>query len=289
MIDSKPSESAFRFLLFGATTLALSVVGLGGYVRLKGAGLGCPDWPGCYGHILVPEFAADTGRAWIEMGHRYAAGCLGVSIFLLAALAWRRRPTGSARRGVLTWLSGFVAFQALLGMWTVTQLLEPLIVTAHLLGGMLIWALLIALCHRECGTVTVGPLGWPGGVALAALLVQIALGGGVSSHYAGLACPDFPACSSSGLPETAAQAIHFAHRLWALIALVAVGGHALRCIRQPGQRPFGFAIAILLTAQLASGIASVLLTIPLPLALAHNVGAALLLAAVTASVAGLRE
>jgi heme A synthase len=135
-----------------AVVLALAVVILGAYTRLSDAGLGCPDWPGCYGHLTVPSHPeavaqaneayghrpVDAGKAWKEMVHRYAAGLLGVLVLGLAVRAWRQ----GADRLLVTATLVLVLFQAALGMWTVTLLLKPVIVMAHLLGGFTVLSLL---------------------------------------------------------------------------------------------------------------------------------------------------
>lgn len=302
-----------RTLLVLATLVAFCVVGLGAYVRLSDAGLGCPDWPGCYGHLVgVPDEAAEqvraeqafpgkpvhTGKAWKEMIHRYLAGTLGLLVFAITALAWRQ---GIARRPT-TALAGVVIFQALLGMWTVTLLLKPVVVTAHLLGGMTTLALLVWLAQPPARTPQPGPRGFAA-AALVVVMVQIALGGWVSSNYAALACQDFPTCQGQWLPAmdfdhaftlrrelgqaadgtllpfAALTAIHWTHRLGALVVAVAVGGLALTLASRPAWRRWGLALAGLLALQVGLGIANVLLSLPLPLAVAHNLGAALLLAA----------
>jgi cytochrome c oxidase assembly protein subunit 15 len=317
-----PKLERRRSLQLLAAGLALVVIGLGAFVRLSDAGLGCPDWPGCYGHWLgVPVSDAETaaaaaaypgkpvdpGRAWKEMVHRYAAGTLGLLILGFLVDGWRR-----ARRDGVPWLesalAGVVVCQALLGMWTVTQLLKPLIVTVHLLGGMLTLSLLLALVLRR-GDATAAPalpaaprLRRAGTLALLALFFQIALGGWVSSNYAALACQGFPACNGDWWPaadwtagfeiwrelgQTAAGgelpadgliAIHWAHRLGALCVLGFVGLFAWR-LRQAGRPGAATLLAALLALQLGLGIANVLLHLPLPLAVAHNLGAALLLSA----------
>ena len=207
----------YRLILGSALILALVVVSLGAYVRLSDAGLGCPDWPGCYGQLVgVPEQAHEVNaaqsafpgkpveahKAWKEMIHRYAASVLGLCIVALAALAWRQR----ARRA--PWLEvgllAVVAGQGLLGMLTVTRLLKPVIVTSHLLGGMTTLGLLIVLFLRETRPARL-PGAAPGlrMLALAALLtvfIQIALGGWVSSNYAAAICADFPTCQGSWWP-----------------------------------------------------------------------------------------
>jgi heme a synthase len=312
----------YRPLLALATLLAFGVVSLGAYVRLSDAGLGCPDWPGCYGHLVgVPEAPheqtkalqafpgkpVETAKAWKEMAHRYVAGTLGLLILALTILAWRHRTATSTT----TILAGVVTFQALLGMWTVTLLLKPVIVTAHLLGGMTTLALLVSLVSRDARPLHPPhrldpPHHGPRLAALALLVVavQIALGGWVSSNYAALACGDFPTCQGNWLPAmefrrafalhrelgqtaeggllpfAALTAIHWLHRLWAVVVLLVVGTLAWRLTRTPVWRRAGLVLAGLLGLQVALGIANVLLSLPLPVAVAHNFGAALLLAAI---------
>ena len=272
----------YRPLLITATLLAFCVVGLGASVRLADAGLGCPDWPGCYGHLVgVPDSAAeqaaaataypdrpvDAGKAWKEMLHRYAAGTLGLLILGLAISAWRRAGDGP-RPWRETGLVGLVLFQALLGMWTVTALLKPLVVTAHLLGGMATWALLATLLLRKVGGTT--NLSRSGMLAFVLLILQIALGGWVSSNYAALACADFPTCQGNWwpavamddvahafqwhrelgqtadgalLPLAALTAIHWTHRLGALAVLLAAGTHAALLLLRWETRRHGMAVA----------------------------------------------
>ena len=311
----------YRRLLVLATLLALAVVGLGAFVRLSNAGLGCPDWPGCYGHLVgvpatlaehaeavqaFPGKAIDTSKAWKEMIHRYCAGVLGLLIFALGILSWRLHVS----RRLATTLVAVVIGQALLGMWTVTQLLKPVVVTAHLLGGMTTLAILVAMLARSrtVNARAFEPDG-PRAAALAALLVlaiQVALGGWVSSNYAALACTDFPTCGGSWLPEVdyqlaftlvrdlgmtadggllpmaALTAIHWSHRIGALVVALAVGGLALALWLRPAWRGWGGLLLALLALQIGLGIVNVLLSLPLPLAVAHNLGAALLLAATLA-------
>lgn len=302
-------------LVLATAVLALLVVGLGAYVRLSDAGLGCPDWPGCYGH-LTPHHAADAivaayaqapegpvspAKAWKEMVHRYLAATLGLAIMVIAWLAWRREQGVS--RAVGLGLVGLVVFQGLLGMWTVTLLLRPVIVSAHLLGGMATLALLVWLVARLQGlpgTERSGPVQMAG-LALAAVALQIVLGGWVSTNYAALACTDFPTCHGSWWPQAdwlrgfqlhrelgmdtqgqalsleALTAIHWAHRLGALAASLAVGYLGLRLLPHPAWRAWGFGLLGLLALQVSLGVANVLAGLPLSVAVAHNLGAALLL------------
>jgi heme a synthase len=307
-----------RAIALLALYVALIVVPLGAYVRLSDAGLGCPDWPGCYGKLVgvpehpdehaaaaqaFPDKPVETGKAWKEMIHRYVAGSLGLLVFAASVLAWRRRPAVSAA------LVATIVFQALLGMWTVTLLLKPVIVTAHLLGGMTVVALLTLLAMAEPGAERrIAPSGVAGlaKLALVLLIVQIALGGWVSSNYAGLACQDFPTCQGSWLPTMdfqhsfaarrelgytgdgallpfeALTAIHWCHRLGALLVFLTVGALILRLRAFREWQPWAFVLAVTLLLQVGLGVANVLMSLPLPLAVAHNFGAALLLLHVVA-------
>ncbi len=305
-----------------ATLLALCVVVLGAWVRLSDAGLGCPDWPGCYGHLDVPQVEAevdaanqawperpvDTAKAWKEMLHRYVAGALGLLIAAIAVVAMRRRRARGGPIGLPLALVGLVIFQALLGMWTVTLLLKPLIVLAHLLGGLTLLALLawLALAHAP----RVPPMPHPrwlyrlAVLALVVLGIQITLGGWTSTNYAALACPDLPTCQGEWWPETdfdsafvpwhglgidyeggildgpARTAIHLTHRLGAIVAALVIGALAIACMhpaRPRALRRAGGVLALLLCLQIALGLANVAWLLPLSVATAHNGGAALLL------------
>ena len=317
------ARDTLMFRLGCATTLlALVVVVLGAWVRLSDAGLGCPDWPGCYGHLDVPAASAEidaanaayperpveVGKAWKEMIHRYVAGALGLLIAALAAVAVRRRNRVGMRLPLV--LVGLVVFQSMLGMWTVTLLLKPLIVLAHLLGGLTVLALLgwITLSHAPRLPTWPRPRWLPrlAAAALTVLVLQIALGGWTSTNYAALACPDLPTCQGEWWPETdfdsafvpwhglgidyeggildgpARTAIHMSHRLGAIVAAIAVLALALACLgrgRPRGLRLAGAGLAALLGLQVGLGLANVAWLLPLPVATAHNGGAALLLLA----------
>ncbi|MDA8108827.1 MAG: COX15/CtaA family protein [Betaproteobacteria bacterium] len=313
----------YRLLVSVAAVLAFVVVVVGAFVRLSDAGLGCPDWPGCYGKLTPSAAAPQIARAvneqggtfgpvslpkaWKEMGHRYLAGTLGLLILAIALIAWRRR----RELGQSPWLASaivlVVALQGALGMWTVTLLLKPAIVTGHLIGGMTTLALLtwLALAQRRyVEAPDARRLRGPAVLGLAVLAVQIVLGGWVSTNYAALACPDLPLChgqlvppmdfrdafhvirdlgmSADGqlLPLQALVAIHWTHRMFALVAATVLGWAAWRALRVAALRPLGILVALALALQISLGVANVLLDLPLALAAAHNAGAALLLVSV---------
>jgi cytochrome c oxidase assembly protein subunit 15 len=311
----------FRKLVWFAVIYTFVVVVVGAYVRLSDAGLGCPDWPGCYGE-LTPHHAQDDiakavedqggthgpvslGKAWKEMFHRYIAGGLGLLILAIAATAWLRRRELRQSPLLATSLLVLVMFQAALGMWTVTLLLKPVIVTLHLLGGLATLALLAWLGLRQetfkrVPTAAMRLRPW----ALLTLLIviaQIMLGGWVSTNYAALACVDFPTCHGQWLPEmdfhhgfqlvrelgmTAAgthlsydaiTAIHWTHRVGAAVTFLYAGGFALVLLRTAGLAGYGAVLLAVLLLQVALGIANVVAGLPLAVAAAHNAGAAILL------------
>jgi cytochrome c oxidase assembly protein subunit 15 len=323
-MDAAPGTTArvwYRRALVTGVILALTVVVLGAWVRLSDAGLGCPDWPGCYGHLVLPDEAStldaaqarfperriEAGKAWREMIHRYLATTLGLCIIGVVVAAWfNRRDPAQPRRAPLLLLA-VVCFQGLLGMWTVTLLLKPLIVMGHLLGGLttlslLAWLLLADLRRPAVRTASVP---WPAVIAVAVLGCQIALGGWTSSNYAALACPDVPTCQGEWWPPEAnfaegfvlwrglgtnyefgvldapsRVAIHFAHRLGAITTVLVLLGTAW-FYRRPGQphvvRTAATLVALAVLLQASIGIGVVWFGLPLPLATAHNGVAALLL------------
>ncbi|MFW5815381.1 MAG: COX15/CtaA family protein, partial [Wenzhouxiangella sp.] len=271
------SRSLYNKLTLFACGLTLVVIVLGAWVRLTDAGLGCPDWPGCYGHLTWPDSdeelavaeqvrvdrAVDVGAAIREMVHRYAAAILGLVVVILAAAAWRRRHEPGQPVKLPLLLLGLILFQGALGAWTVTMLLKPAIVLAHLAGGMLTFSLLVLLYlrtrpHQTRPNLPQRKLRPALALATAVLVAQILLGGWVSTNYAALACPDFPTCTGQWWPDSnfsegfrlwrgvgvdyeggildqqARVAIHLAHRLGAVVVIGLFGWLLWRLFQTPG-------------------------------------------------------
>ena len=213
------SEKHYLFLIYVSFFLSLWVVGLGAYTRLTDAGLGCPDWPGCYGFLSVPQSLesitlaneafphspVENHKAWNEMIHRYMAGILGLLIGALAFFAWRSKVRF---RFLVSVLFIGVCFQAALGMWTVTMKLMPIVVMGHLLGGFSMVCLLFLLSFLERRRIKSASslsshlpsfkisdsLKFFSLLTLTALIIQISLGGWTSANYAASACTQFPVC-----------------------------------------------------------------------------------------------
>lgn len=324
----------FRRIALAGVLLALCVIVMGAWVRLSDAGLGCPDWPGCYGHFTAESAAENAAtvnaafphrpveyhKAVKEMVHRYFASTLGFLILVLAAWAIANRDDPGQPVKVPVALVALVIFQGLLGMWTVTLLLKPLIVVLHLLGGLTTMAVLAWLAMRkrradqpavparaQPTTAAIRSLPALAFVGLVVLVLQIALGGWTSSNYAALACPDFPTCQSSFWPQMdvkdafvlwrglgidyeggvldhpARVAIHFMHRLGAVLAAIVLAALAIRAGRYgetTAIRVAGGVLGVVLVVQLVLGPLMVIRTLPLELATAHNGVAALLVLAV---------
>ncbi|MDX1668252.1 MAG: COX15/CtaA family protein [Limnobacter sp.] len=238
----------FKRLVMFTTVLTFCLIMLGAYVRLSDAGLGCPDWPGCYGKLTPTQAAAEIDRAveiqggehgpvshpkaWKEMVHRYVASFLGLLIIAIAVMAWRKREELQQSPWLATSLVGLVCLQGAFGAWTVTMLLKPAIVTIHLIGGMLILSMLAWLWLRQttpAKTVTpprdLSHLKWLARLGLAVVSVQIVLGGWVSTNYAAVVCTDFPTCQGSLWPEMEFD-------------------HAFHAIRDLGETPDGEIMSI---------------------------------------------
>jgi cytochrome c oxidase assembly protein subunit 15 len=315
-----------------ATILALAVVMLGAFTRLSDAGLGCPDWPGCYGQMVAPHTSSqiseakqafpgakiEPAKAWAEMVHRYFAGTLGVLILILTIWAYRRRLKGDSHQMIVipTLLVLLVIFQAVLGMWTVTWLVFPLIVSAHLLAGMTLAALLWALTlnARNLTPPSVAPSSALRFWAILGLLIvfgQIFLGAWTSTNYASIICEGFPFCQGSffppmdfhagfnfvnpigldyqgGLLSTPARvAIQMTHRYGAFFTAGYVILFALALLFTDKRRSlklWGLVLLGVLMLQFCLGVANVEFLLPMPIAVSHNGGAALLLLTMVAVV-----
>ncbi|MEO5669141.1 MAG: COX15/CtaA family protein [Ramlibacter sp.] len=313
--------------------LTFDLVLFGAFTRLTDSGLGCPDWPGCYGNAspsgahaeisgaqaAMPSGPVTHGKAWIEMIHRYLATGVGVLVLTLAAATWLQRKRGAA---VSTWWPlatlGWVCVQGAFGALTVTMKLFPAIVTLHLLGGMVLLALLcrqaVAYEHaqgaRSRAVISPRAFAWLS-AAYALLWLQVALGGWVSTNYAVLACSDFPTCQGSWWPAMDARqgfelwrelgrtsdgghisfaaltAIHFAHRLLAVVVIVVLGAAAWHLRGGPINRSAAW-IAGLAAWQLATGLSNVVLGWPLVAAVSHTGGAAALVIAMTWAICEVR-
>ncbi len=314
------SADKYQKLAWITAFLALDLIMFGGFTRLTDSGLGCPDWPGCYGHsnpvsagepIHAAETAMPTGpvtqvKAWIEMIHRYFAMAIGVLIIVLMVLAWRRWRANPAHSPWLaTALFVVVCVQGAFGAFTVTMKLQPIIVTLHLLGGMTVLGLLTWLAMRQSPPDAVAAQGRAlrphALLALGVLVIQIALGGWVSTNYAVMACPDFPLCHGKWVPDMdfrhgftlwrplgmtgdgelipfqSLVAIHWVHRLFAYVAFAVLGALAWRAWRVGGLARWARLLALLLLMQFLTGLSNIVFHWPLPLAVLHNGGAALLL------------
>jgi len=305
-----------------AAAVAFVVIVLGAYVRLSHAGLGCPDWPGCYGELTwpaetqeieraneaFPERPVETGKAWKEMVHRYLAGILVLLVVFINYLAWKPSQRSRDVRPLAAALLALILFQAALGMWTVTLKLFPLVVMAHLMGGLATFSLLLWLAWRSSplpqghDNLSYTPFRTAVVVGLLVLIMQLALGGWTSANYSALACPDFPTCQGQWWPDTnfadgfvlwreigvdyeggvldlpSRVAIHMGHRIGALVTFLVLGLLSLRLLARSQTRAGGALLGALLCTQVTIGILNVWLFLPLPNAVAHNGTGALLLA-----------
>ncbi len=316
----------FLRLSIAACCLAFVVIVLGAYVRLSDAGLGCPDWPGCFGQLtapdeeheikqavnLYPHLEVHSEKAWKEMIHRYFASTLGLLILIMAFMAWRNRHDEKQEVLLPMLLVGLVIFQGMLGMWTVTQLVRPTIVTLHLLIGLLTLSTLFWLCIKQAGlwqeklatTSCSRKIKIFARVAVVVLGLQLFLGGWTSTNYVALHCPDFPTCMGKWVPELhmdeafvffkdptinyeggslpveAGMTVHFMHRLGALITTVVLLTLAILILIKTDNtllKRQALLLMIVLLIQVSLGISNVLLILPIPIAVSHNGFAALLL------------
>lgn len=321
------------YLALLATLFASLVVGMGAYTRLVHAGLGCPDWPGCYGFITVPETAEEIAQAealfpdapvevekgWPEMIHRYIAGGLMLLVLFIVfqAVKYRKEPDQPVKLPVF--ILFLICLQAAFGMWTVTLKLWPQVVTAHLLGGFATFSLLFLLTLRLSGlnweviaekTAQLKSLKTLGTAGLLVVILQISLGGWTSSNYAALACPDLPTCQGQWIPPMnfsegfdigqsigpnylggqlhaeARTAIHYSHRLGAIITFLLLSLLVWRTFRisadmtevnRKSLRTVASLVFMALVVQVCLGLSNIIWSLPLDVAVAHNLGGALLL------------
>lgn len=300
-----------KFALF-TFLLSFIVILLGAYTRLTDAGLSCPDWPRCYGFIAAPQTAAQLERAmskfpnmpvnihkaWTEMVHRYFAGTLGLLVLILSTILLLSRKTKHPKTKLIACgLLLLLGLQIWLGMQTVTAKLMPLIVVSHLVTGLsllsLLWLIYLDLSWNEIYIRrSLNPPSpfflWFG---LLILSIQIGLGGWVSSHYAGLACIDFPYCNGQLFPkiewkhlQTHLISIHMLHRIGAIIT----GAYLifLAYLLRSHQAFRGTAIVLisLVMLQILLGVLNILWLRPVWVALAHHATAILLLLTLIAAI-----
>lgn len=318
MMDRKTAHQvrwALRLTGFGLL-FTLVVVLVGAWTRLVDAGLGCPDWPGCYGALVVPDaeralaFAPDSPldafKAWVEMVHRYLATALGLLAIVLAWLGWKLRKQRGYPSALSYLLLITICIQGAFGAWTVTLKLWPQVVTLHLLGGFTVLALFLWLFLRikafsrgDYQPRRPPTLWW---LVLLLLTGQVALGGWTSSNYAGLACTGFPTCNQQWWPERmdfsegfhvtqevgpnylhgqlhapARTAIHFTHRLGAVVLGLGLLVLLYRYAQSQRARPWLQGLLLVYGVQVGLGIATVIWLLPLSLALLHTAGAAMLM------------
>ena len=335
LVWTSSDANKYRKLIWVSVFLTLDLIVFGAFTRLTDSGLGCPDWPGCYGaanpflahaDIVAAETLNPTGpvtvaKAWIEMIHRYLAMAIGVLIVAMMAQAWYqwRKSQGTRpeyKPGMPTFLFFFVCLQGAFGAWTVTLKLQPVIVTIHLLLGMGLLAALVWYGGRQnqlispVRTLSGSPtamrkIRWLAGISAVLLAVQIALGGWVSTNYATLACTDFPLCGGKLVPDmdfehgftlwrelgktaaghyipfAALTAIHWIHRNAGFIVALVAGYTAWRAWGNVVLHKTARYIALVLAAQIATGLATIYFSFPLTIAVLHNAGAALLVLLLT--------
>ncbi len=333
MAEHNKNSQALRRLVLTSILLAIVVIGLGAYTRLTHAGLGCPDWPTCYGLLDVPETSkqiaaaeqafperpVEPAKAWNEMIHRYFAGSLGLLILAIALLSVKLRFSKSSTVRYPVFLPllilGIVIFQAALGMWTVTLKLMPIVVMGHLLGGFTTLCLLFLLYLRinslgvnaQGSTLVNGKLKKYSGYALlgiAILTAQIALGGWTSSNYAAMSCVELPICQGDWLSELSFEqsfelippnkesyefghlahnerlTIHVSHRLGAIITAVFLAWLAIIVFlkaRAHAIKNTAIVLLSLLVIQITLGISNIWFSLPLKVAVAHNLVAVFLM------------
>ncbi len=365
IVLSSKDTNKFRKLLWITLFLTFDLIMFGAFTRLTDSGLGCPDWPGCYGQAnpvqayadikaaeaIMPTGPVTVAKAWIEMIHRYLASAVGVLIIAIMVVSWRKwlkssrnlfqfhfegetrrrrasdedsalstaRSERGSQRSVTderelelsnyapalpTALFLLVCLTGAFGAWTVTMKLQPIIVTIHLLLALLLLSMLAILAarHSQFEAIAAGArnIFKPAIAALGLLVIQIVLGGWVSTNYAVLACTDFPLChgmlippmdfahgftlwrelgkTSSGdlLSVEALTAIHWVHRNFAFIVIAYIAWLALKAMKIEGLRKTGKWILMAIGVQFASGVSTIFLSWPIAIAVIHNGGAAML-------------
>ena len=310
--------SLIRRLSFFGLCFAFIVIALGVWTRLVDAGLGCPDWPGCYGFVVFPttedeillaeqrypQFPYEIDKAIPEVVHRYFAATLGFIAILLVAFAFKYKLPAKIK-AIASFLLLFICCQGLFGYLTVSLKLLPIIVTGHLFGGFITLAIffyLFLITTDGIRNYQIGHLKLLGAIALVALIIQIFLGAWTSTNYASLACTDFPTCQGTFLPEMnfsdgfnlsqevgpnylyglldneARVAIHYSHRISA-VALTLIFLLLISRLWLSNAAPLASTLGVILVSQIALGIMNVVYVLPLYIAIAHNLVAALLLLA----------
>lgn len=304
------SSSKLALVTFG---LAFIVILLGAYTRLTDAGLSCPDWPNCYGYLTAPHTTSqlqgaaakypmapvDVKKAWTEMTHRYFAGTEGILILILSfSFLFTRKAKNLKSTVIGLSLIGLLCIQVMLGMLTVTEKLKPVIVLSHLLTGLsilsVLWWAYLDLHVRDDSFIPkssprIIPWLWIGLLIVAA---QITLGGWVSTHYAGLACIDFPYCNGQIIPNMQWNnlngdliTIHMLHRFGAMATAVYLGFMGLCLLINQSFRPIATLILALVGLQITLGILNIVWLRPVWIALTHQtVAIFLLLTMITALV-----
>ena len=314
----------FKKITLFSTIMAFCLIVLGAYVRLSDAGLGCPDWPGCFGTLTVPESqlaiekaqhtfpeqVVENGKAWKEMTHRYVAGLLGLLVLTIGYLAYKNRKSLKVSIFVPCSLLGIVFFQAMLGMLTVTLLLKPIIVSAHLIGGMTTLAILTYMSYEHFNEnskiiLKKNIIFYMARFGLILIFIQTFLGGWTSTNYAGLACTDYPTCHGQWIPDmdfkngfnifrnlgqtsegapislNALEAIQWTHRIGAITVVFYFGYLSYALMKYKQLRFEAMLLLTLLAAQFIIGVGNLILHLPVALAVSHNLTAALLVVVIT--------
>ena len=310
--------SLIRGLSFFGLCFAFIVIALGAWTRLVDAGLGCPDWPGCYGFVVFPtteaeillaeqrypQFPYEIDKAIPEVIHRYFAATLGFIAILLVVFTFKYRLPDRIKF-IASFLLLFICCQGLFGYLTVSLKLLPVIVTGHLFGGFITLCLFFYLFLSATDGIKnyrIGHLKLVGAVALIGLIIQIFLGAWTSTNYASLACADFPTCQGTFIPEMnfsdgfnlsqevgpnylyglldneARVAIHYSHRIGALV-LTLIFIVLISRLWFSNAAPLASTLGVILATQISLGIMNIVYVLPLYIAIAHNLVAALLLLA----------